>query len=310
MQSGSIPFSEIDGGLDLRATLESGLSFLWRRTDGATYEGAELGDGDWYYAVVRGDTDDTDTAADGDPDVVFARQRSDRLEWRTTADAADPAGCLRRRLRLDDDLDAIFAGFPADEPLERARRAYPGLRVVRDPFFPCLVSFICSARTAVGRIHALQTELAEAFGDAVAVDGTTYHAYPRPEQLAAASEERLRDLGLGFRAPYVERTAEMVATGELGPADLRGEPYEDARERLQSFPGVGPKVADCVALFALGHLQAVPVDRWTRRIVERYYPDLARESYDATADAFRDRFDDCTGYAQTYLYHCERSREE
>ena len=299
MQSGTIRLADANE-VDLQSTLESAQSFLWDRTDGRMYEEPtasgddDRGDDGWYYTVA------------GD-DVVLARQRSDRLEWRATTDARE---LLRRRLRLDDDLDAIFASFPDDPELETARETYPGLRVVRDPFFPCLVSFICSARTTVERIHTFRRGLAREFGDAVTVEGSTYHAFPRPRQLAAATETDLRDLGLGFRAPYVERTAAMVASGELTGADLRGLPYAEAHERLQSFLGVGPKIADCVALFALGHLEAVPIDTWTRRLIERSYPAVARESYAATASAFRDRFGEYAGYAQTYLYHYVRSEAE
>jgi len=289
MEKGTIPRSTVSGGIDLRTTLQSGQSFLWNRTDGNMY--AESSDDAWYYTVSDGE-------------VVFVRQQSDRLEWRATTDAADN---LRRRLRLQDDLDEIFDSFPEDVALARARDRYPGLRVIRDPFFPCLVSFICSARTTVEQIHGFQTELAREFGNPIDVDGTTYHTYPQPAQLAAVPEAQLRDLGLGFRAPYIKQTASMVTSGELTAAMVWDEPYKTVHERLQSFTGVGPKVADCVALFALGHLEAVPVDRWTRRLIETYFPDLARETYGETADAFREHFGQYAGYAQTYLFHYERS---
>ena len=294
MNSGTISLADVPGGLDLQATLESAQTFLWRRSDGRTYAATAPSGGEARYHTVIGD------------DVVSVRQRADHLEWRSTTDGAD---VLRHRLRLDDDLDAIFAGFPEAERLDRARRELRGLRVVRDPFFPCLVSFICSARMSVRRIFEFQCEFAREFGETVLVDGERYHAFPEPERLAAASEDELRDVGIGFRAPYVAETAAMVADGELTEADLREESYRDARRKLQEFPGVGPKVADCVALFALGHLQAVPIDTWTRRLVATHFPDVAADSYEATADAFRDRFGEHAGYAQTYLYHYERARE-
>ena len=293
MYSGSLSIPDSVGRLDLQATLESAQSFLWQRVDEGAYgEPTPYGGDYWYYTVVE-------------DDVVLARQQSGRLDWRATTDAT---AILRHRLRLDDDLDEIFASFPEAPTLEKAKRQYPGLRIVRDPFFPCLVSFICSARTPVKRIHALQSDLAQEFGSAVHVDGSTYYAFPRPDQLVAASESELRDLGLGFRAPYVERTTQMVADGDITEEILRGRPYEEAHEELQSFPGVGPKVADCVSLFAFGHLQAVPIDTWTRRLIERHFPDDVADSYDVTATAFRDRFGRYAGYAQTYLYHYERFR--
>ncbi|MFB6165690.1 MAG: DNA-3-methyladenine glycosylase [Haloarculaceae archaeon] len=287
METGSLSLADVPGGFDLQATVESAQSFRWSRADGDAYGAATAHGGDaWYHTVADGD-------------VVWVRQVDDRLAWRATGDVAD---LLVERFRLGDDLDAVFASFPTDEPLATARAAPPGLRVVSDPFFPTLVSFICSARLTVGRIHALVNALAEAFGDAVEADGATYHAFPRPAQLAAASEAALRDLGLGFRAPYVAETAAMVADGDVSRTALDGG-YESARGELQRFPGVGPKVADCVALFGLGYLAAVPIDTWTRRILERHYPDLARDGYQTTGDAVREYFGPRAGYAQTYLYH-------
>lgn len=99
----------------------------------------------------------------------------------------------------------------------------------------------------------------------------------------------------------------MIVDEDVTEASLRERPYEEAHEVLQSFPGVGPKIADCVSLFALNHLQAVPIDTWTRRLIEQYFPDVAAGSYDATATTFRERFGRYAGYAQTYLYHYERS---
>ena len=294
LEAGSIPLSDVAGGVDLQATLESAQSFLWQVVDGEMYADARAHGGeDWYYTVTGGD-------------VVFVRQRAGELAWRASTDAHGATELLRRRLRLDDDLPAIFEGFPADPPLARARRELPGLRVVNDPLFPSLISFICSARTSVAQIFEYQRTLAREFGDSVTVDGVNAHAFPGPGQLAGASEGTLRDLGFGFRAPYVAAAAERVAEEDVLES-LCEEPYDVAHERLQSFHGVGPKIADCVCLFALGRLRAVPIDTWTRKLIDRYYPEISTGSYATTAAGFRDRFGAHAGYAQTYLYHYERS---
>ena len=141
----------------------------------------------------------------------------------------------------------------------------------------------------------------------LSASGSTYYAFPRPDQLVTASESELRDLGLGFRAPYVEQTTEMVAAGDITEAALRERSYEAVHQELQLFPGVGPKIADCVSLFAFGHLRAVPIDTWTRRLIDRYFPEDIADSYSETAVAFRRRFGAYAGYAQTYLFHYERS---
>ncbi len=298
MATGTIPAADLPGGLDLQTTLESGQSYHWRREDGGMYEetGARGGDG-WYATVVDGAVvrvRQVGGAPDGD------------LQWEATTDA-DPI--LADLLRLDDDLPAIRAATPEDPLVAAAFDAYPGLRVVRDPPFPTLVAFICSAQMRVARIHAMQRALAREYGTSVTFDGRTYHGFPSAEQLAAATEGELRDLGLGYRAPYVVETAEMVADGR-SPADARGLAYEDAREALTEFVGVGSKVADCVLLFSLDYLEAVPLDTWIRTAIADHYPDCDRGSYAETSRAIRERFGgEYAGYAQTYVFHHLRTGE-
>jgi N-glycosylase/DNA lyase len=291
MERGEIP---LDGPFDLRLTLESGQSYLWWREDGATYGST---DADTRYL--------TTTRAAGDPAPLRVHQDGDTVVWESTFDAGD---VVRRRLGLDDDLQAVRASTPDDDLVEEAFDAHRGLRIVRDPPFGGLVSFICSAQMRVARIHGMQQRLREAFGTPVEFDGETVHAYPTPEQLAAAGETELRELSLGYRAPYVRDTAEMVANGTR-PEEVRGEPYEKARETLTRYVGVGQKVADCVLLFSLEYLQAIPLDTWIRQTIEEYYPDCDRGGYADTSRALRDRLGgEYAGYAQTYIFYHLRTQ--
>jgi N-glycosylase/DNA lyase len=87
--------------------------------------------------------------------------------------------------------------------------------------------------------------------------------------------------------------------------------YEDAREYLTRFVGVGEKVADCVLLFSLGFLEAVPLDTWIRTAIAEYYPDCDRGNYRDTSRAIRERFGgEYAGYAQTYVFFYLRTGGE
>jgi N-glycosylase/DNA lyase len=269
------------------------------------YEADRAAGGDaWYETVVPADASPT-----GDPEVVRARQRDGRLAWESTTDAV---GLLGDLLRLDDDLPAIRERTRSDGLLDAAWDAYAGMRLVDDPVVRSLVSFICSAQMRVERIHAMQVALAREYGTAVEVGDETYHAFPTPAQLADATEAELRDLGLGYRAPYVAETARMVADG-ADPRAAAAMEYEDAREWLTRFVGVGQKVADCVCLFALDHLEAVPLDTWIRTAIADHYPDCDRGSYAETSRAIRERLGGpdgaFAGYAQTYAFHYLRTRD-
>jgi N-glycosylase/DNA lyase len=300
MKRGLIDVSSLAGDFALQATLESGQSYLWWREDGQDYDDdRQFRSTAWYLTTTR---------ATGEPAVIRTRQQDDQLEWVSTIDA-EPV--LRERLGLDDDLPAIRATAPDDALVRRAYDAYRGMRIVRDPPFAGLVSFICSAQMRVSRIHRMQQSLREALGTPVELDGETHHAYPTPAQLADASEETLRELKLGYRAPYVGETAEMVAAGDADPATARGRSYEDAREYLTRFVGVGQKVADCVLLFSLGYLEAVPLDTWIRKTIDRYYPDCDRGSYADTSRAIRERLGgEYAGYTQTYVFHYLRNADD
>jgi len=292
MERGAIPISDIPGAVDVQATLESGQTYLWWRPDGATYEtDGAYGGNAWYRTVV-------------DEDVVEVRQTTDAIEWRSTTDAAP---LVRELLGLDDDLHEIRRAANGDDLTSAAWDAYDGLRIVRDPFFGCLVSFICSAQMRVERIFAMQEALREQYGDPIEYDGETVHGFPEPDALAAATEQELRGLKLGYRAPYVQRTAEMVASGGLTQRDVRGHAYELAREQLTGFVGVGDKVADCVLLFSLGYLEAVPLDTWIRSAIDDHYPDCDRGNYADTSRAIREQLGPYAGYTQTYLFHYLRS---
>jgi N-glycosylase/DNA lyase len=296
VERGEIDLSSVPGGLDLRRTLESGQSYLWWRADGGTY--ADRTDGATYRTTDR---------VEGEPIAIEVERAGDRLRWRATADATD---VLCRRLGLADDLPAIRAATPADDLVDAAFDASWGMRIVREPAFPTLVSFICSTQMRVERIFEMQQSLREALGPTVTFDGETVDGFPTPDRLAASSEAELRDLGLGYRAPYVLETARMVAGGEVDPGAAVGLQYEEAREFLTRFVGVGEKVADCVLLFSMGELSAVPLDTWIRRTVAEYYPALEGDTYAETSRALRDYLGPFAGYAQTYVFHYRRAEPD
>ena len=300
MNSGAVTLDELPGGLDLYRTLESGQSYLWRRTDGGTYGDSPPAEG-WYYTVLDPSDRGVPWAMFDAPAPVLVRQRQGHLEWRSPVDAAPAVSHL---LRLEDDLDAIAGEAPNDSLIQEAYDVHRGMRLVADPPFGTLISFICSAQMRVPRIHDMVSTLARAYGTPIEFDGASYHAFPTPDQLATATERELRDLGLGYRAPYVVRTAEMVVEGVAHPNTARSLEYETARDYLTQFVGVGDKVADCVLLFSLGFDEAVPLDTWIQSAIEEYYPACDRGNYAETSRAIRTRLGGrYAGYTQTYLFH-------
>ncbi len=272
-------FLAVDQPLDLATTLSSGQSFRWRRQDDDTWVGV-LGH-----------------------DLVRLRVADGGLLVRSgPTPPAEVAGALTAYLRLDDDLPAIQRRL-ADDPLVRdAIAVYPGLRLLRQDPWETLAAFILSQNSNIPRIASTIEAIAQRFGEPVEHDDASGHAFPSPQRLMEAGEEALRELGCGYRAPYLAAAAATVASGEMPLGSLRGAGYDQAQAMLLSMLGVGEKVADCVMLFALDQLDAFPVDRWVRRAIEGWYAPDGPTSYPRARAWALARFGHDAGYANQYLF--------
>lgn len=275
--------------IDLDATMRSGQTFHWRSGErGSTPDGVETR----YY----------ETTIDG---------RGIRL-FPATDGVAFEGDVDRRRvtsfLGLDHDVEAVLDGIDDPRVAGLATR-HDGLRLVDDAFWRCTVSFIASSQNSISRIRRIVNRIADTYGEPI--DGLDVARFPDAETLAEEAGERaLRELKLGYRAPYVASSSKAVASGAVDPDAIRDMPYERAHEAVQQLHGVGDKVADCILLFSLGFGEAVPIDRWMWRTIERDFPELHGDDYAETRDRFQERFGDDAGYVQNVLFHAARTGED
>jgi N-glycosylase/DNA lyase len=150
--------------------------------------------------------------------------------------------------------------------------------------------------------------LCDAAGDGV--EGARRRAFPPAAIVASMSEHRLRTLGMGFRAPYLRETARRVADRTIDLEELTGATTESARTQLMTLPGVGPKIADCVLLFAYGRQDVFPLDVWVSRVLVKHYRrGRALPGPRLRTWALR-RFGPSAGYAQQYIFHYARSHPD
>lgn len=208
---------------------------------------------------------------------------------------------------LDHSLGDICASFPKDSLMASARDYCRGLRIIRQPKWECLATFICSSMKQVAHIRQISKKLRERFGDARKIAGHTVYTFPGAERIADSSEKELRRCALGYRAENLLATARRVASGEVDLAELTSLSDADLRARLCELPGVGAKVANCVMLFAYERLRAFPIDVWIERVLrEKYFP-RARKLNAMRLRAFTESyFGEHGGYAQQYLFHHAR----
>ncbi|MDD1660656.1 MAG: 8-oxoguanine DNA glycosylase [Methanomicrobiales archaeon] len=267
---------------DLALSLSCGQAFRWEQR------------GEWWEGVVESE-------------VWRLRQEGDRIEY-----AGPTARRVRDYLALDLDLPAIQAAVDRDPVIHAAIASCPGLRILRQDPWEILVSFICATNTHIPRIRQMIASLSRCFGERVPSPSGAWYSFPSPVALAVPCRETLEECRLGYRDRYIHGTAARIAGDPGLLPHLMALPLEEAREGLLSFPGVGPKAADCILLFGFHRYEAFPVDVWIRRIMHRHYlappPGMkaASEKEDRRIREFgREYFGEWAGYAQEYLF-CAR----
>lgn len=211
---------------------------------------------------------------------------------------------VRYYLALDHPMDEIHSTFPNDPTLNAAVRYAAGIRILRQPVWECLATFLTSALKQVAHIRSISLLIRERYGRRLEVAGTPIFSYPGPEVLAGTNLDALRACRLGFRAANLLAAARMVAAGEIDLTGLAKLPSGEIRTVLRRFPGVGDKIANCVLLFAFGRLEVMPIDVWIARALrEKYFPKKRKVRPAQLAEFCHQYFGPYAGYAQQYLFH-------
>src|SRR6267143_351839 len=120
---------------DLAMTLGSGQAFHWENVDGG-------------FVGAIGDR------------PVYVEQGGDSL-----LTSCEDEKLIRNYFALDHPLAEICASFPVDPVMGAAKEFCRGLRIVRQPKWECLATFICSSMKQVAHIRQISRSLRERFGE-------------------------------------------------------------------------------------------------------------------------------------------------
>ena len=266
---------------DLDATLSSGQAFRWRRRGG------------FWEGVVRNHWVQLGTRPEG----IVA----------TTASPVESWDWLIEYLQVGVNLEPIIKSFPEDAAMREAIQSCRGLRLLRQDPWECLASFILSSTKQIVQIEQIVSLLCERYGHRVPSKGEPAYAFPTFNELAEVSEAALRACKMGFRAPNLLATARMLANREADLEYIGRLNLQCARAELIKLPGVGPKIADCVLLFAYGFPKAFPIDVWVLKALRSLYFPKRKMTPKALREFAASYFGPNAGYAQQYLFHYMRT---
>jgi N-glycosylase/DNA lyase len=262
---------------DLARTLDSGQVFHWEK----------FGHG---YAGTIGSNG------------VYAEQRRNRLFFTGTSTKV-----IGSYFALDHPLAEIRRSFPNDPAMSAARDFCEGLRIIRQPQWECLATFITSSMKQVAHIRQISHALRGRYGERRRVLDFDVRTFPPANRIAELTEYDLRECALGYRAKNLLATAKLISSGEVDLERWKKLPDESLRASLCELPGVGAKVANCVMLFAYERLRAFPIDVWIERVLRQKFFAGKRKVTAARLRAFCEtHFGEHGGYAQQYLFHHAR----
>lgn len=224
---------------------------------------------------------------------------------------------LQDYFQLDVDIESLYQQWcTSDTYFQKTAANFWGVRMLRQDPVENLFSFICSSNNNISRISSMVEKLCDNYGRPIAmVDGKMHHSFPSVSAMTISGvEERLRELGFGYRAKFIAVSAKYIMDndGEEWVASLRQRPYAEAKAELMKLCGVGAKVADCVCLMSLDKPGALPVDTHVWQFAARHYlPKLQRAKsitdklYQEIGDYFRNLWGDYAGWAHSVLFTAE-----
>ncbi len=270
--------------IDVENSINSGQVFLWRKS------------GNYWYGV-----NGRDILRVGNSGGIRSYQNS-RMDF----------------FRKKDSMERIIESISRDNTTRRAVKKYPGLRLLRQDPFQCLISFIVSSNSNIQKIKTSLENMSRKFGTRIEFEDQEFFLFSKPEKLAKASISEIRDCGVGYRAEFIKKAAGMIFSTEIDLEYLKKSNYHEAKESICSIPGVGNKVADCIMLFSLDKLEAFPLDRWMIRILEKYFfnefqletKTITEKQYDILHEKIVNYFGPYAGYAQQFLFKMERDEHQ
>lgn len=229
-----------------------------------------------------------------DNDIIFSNTNLDDFNniWYRYFDLARDYNLIKNELSKDLILkEAISFG--------------EGLRILNQEPFETIISFIISANNQIPRIKKSIDLIARTYGERI--DGE-YYSFPTAEVLAKTDSKDLREIcRVGFRDVRIVEASKMIFNGNIDLDTIKDLNREDSKKLLMELPGVGPKVSDCILLFAFDKDEAFPVDVWVKRVMEHLY--IKKETNVKEIGVYGDKkFGKLAGYAQQYLFYYAREQ--
>lgn len=215
---------------------------------------------------------------------------------------------FRNFFDLSRDYSSIYSRAKKSEYdiVSLAAEAGKGIRILNQDKTETLFSFLTSQNNRIPRIKSIIERTCSARGVKNSFSGEEYYSFPLPEELFDENVGFYNGLGYGYRSDFIRSTAKRLIENADELDKMTALSTKELKESLMSFKGVGPKVADCVSLFAYHKTDAFPVDTWIEKLYREDF-NGAEKNRNKINEFFVNSFGEDSGYIQQYVFYYKRS---
>lgn len=199
----------------------------------------------------------------------------------------------------------IIKKFPK---IKKACEFSNDIRFLKQDAVEMIISFILSANNNIKRISNTVHMISQKHGEKLLkYNGEDVYSFPEIDSLSKITEEDFRKYGAGYRAPYLVYSSEKLKN-EFDYDSYAALTSLELSLELQSYKGIGEKVANCIMLFAFSRWDSFPIDTWIKKAIEHF--EISEEkNLKKLNKELVEKFGNLSALVQQYLFYYMREQK-
>ena len=215
---------------------------------------------------------------------------------------------IRKYLDLDYDYDKVNKEIiNVDKSKKDVVEFCNGLKMINEPRFEVVISYILSANNGVPQIRNSLNNISERFGTKVIFREKEYYLFPSVDMLKDATIDDYRKCKAGFRDKYIYSFVQKIINNEIDLDSIDNMNSNDALNYLMSIKGIGEKVASCILLFGYHRFDVYPIDTWVKKYM--------KDNYNLTTikqirEYMKEKYKENSGLFIQYIFDFSRNKKD
>lgn len=224
-----------------------------------------------------------------------------------SSNMTDIENVIKKYFDLDFDYEKVNKKLiTIDESKKYVIDFCSGLKMINEPRFEVVISYILSANNGVPQIRNTLNNISKRFGKKVIFKDEEYYLFPSPEELKNASIEDYRDCKAGFRDKYIYDFVNKINNREFNLDLIDEMNSEEALDYLMTNKGIGEKVASCILLFGFHRFDVFPIDTWVKKYMKENYN---LNTIKQIREYMKDKYKENCGLFIQYIFDYSRNKK-